>query len=63
MACIANATGAEPEMDIEITPEMVDAGIRELSRFVFEFDRETDAVEAVYRAMRLAVRGHLRETL
>jgi hypothetical protein len=34
MACIANATGAEPETDIEITPEMVDAGIRESSRFV-----------------------------
>jgi len=44
--------------EMNVTEEMIEAGIMELGWFVFEFDRETDAVEAIYRAMRALAPAH-----
>lgn len=37
--------------DIEITPEMIEAGAVELSRFNSDFECLEDAVARIYRAM------------
>ena len=44
------AAGA-PENEIEITPEMVEAGVSEFVKFDRRFDDEEDAVGNIYIAM------------
>lgn len=38
--------------DIDVTPEMVDAGVRELIQYDWQTETESDAVKRIYRAMR-----------
>jgi hypothetical protein len=47
----------EATAKVKITDEMIDAGLSALGRFVFEFEREADAVEAIYSAMRCLAPG------
>ena len=52
----AAATPAAPDSplpEIEITPEMIQAGVRELSECHSDFFDPEDVVESVYRSMRL----------
>jgi hypothetical protein len=61
MTCIANATTELDEHEeIEVTPEMIEAGISELALFEFA-DRGEWIVDAVYRAMAKARQNALRE--
>lgn len=48
---LAEPTGA-PEPEIEVTPEMIEAGLAEL----FSFDREADIPEEKVREIYLAMR-------
>jgi|HubBroStandDraft_6_1064221.scaffolds.fasta_scaffold6016521_1 hypothetical protein len=40
--------------EIEITPEMISAGARELARFDHDYEDPREAVERIYVAMLLA---------
>ena len=37
--------------EIQVTPEMIQAGVSELARFHLDFEDEASAVERIYRAM------------
>ena len=41
----------DDEIDIEVTPEMIEAGVSELVRFNPDFEREEDAVHRIFQAM------------
>ena len=43
--------------DIEITPEMIEAGVVELSYFNRDFEDDADAVTRIYSAMRARAVG------
>lgn len=43
-------TGRRTE-EIEITPEMIEAGLAEFFEYSPDFDNEREVVEAIYRAM------------
>jgi hypothetical protein len=45
-----SGTGA-PAPDIGVTPEMIEAGVKELGQFDFRFGRRTEAVERIFTAM------------
>jgi hypothetical protein len=47
--------GESPGAEIEVTPEMIEAGVEEYSLFSFG-DRGTWVVSAIYRAMETARR-------
>ena len=53
MTRIANVieTERETEADIEITPEMIRAGVSELVTFNHDFESEESAVERIFHAM------------
>jgi hypothetical protein len=44
-------TSSKQGRDIEITPQMIEAGVRELSRYRFENGNEEEVAAAVFRAM------------
>jgi hypothetical protein len=44
--------------DFEITPEMIEAGAVELSRFNSDFECLEEAAARIYRAMVVAAREH-----
>jgi hypothetical protein len=46
-----------PESDIEITPEMVEAGTAALGTFDFRFGHPSEAVERIFKAMLSARTG------
>jgi hypothetical protein len=46
-----------PEDGIEITPEMIEAGVEELSSYNLDFESMEDAVTRIYREMVLAQGG------
>jgi len=45
------------ETDMEVTPEMIEAGVAALSAFDFRFDSSGEAVAAVFRAMKCAFKA------
>ena len=47
---IANAA-AEPDGEVEITPEMIEAGVSELIEYDSRFESTESAVERIYYAM------------
>jgi hypothetical protein len=49
--------GEKPD-EIEITPEMVEAGAAALSRYRYERGNETDVVGEIYRAMKAVKDRH-----
>ena len=53
MGCIANATTKPEEHDIEITPEMIEAGRWELIEYDNRFKLPQDAAARIFRAMTL----------
>jgi len=42
---------AAPETEIEITPEMIEAGLREFYKYDSRFDPEEEAVVRIFNAM------------
>jgi hypothetical protein len=46
----STAAGA-PEAEIEITPEMIEAGCRELSRYRYDKSNDEEIVRAIFVAM------------
>ncbi len=59
MPRIANATKLAEE-EIEITPEMIEAGAAELASVNLDFEMLEEAAERIYRAMAYAFRGSRR---
>jgi hypothetical protein len=45
--------------DVEVTPEMIEAGLLELARFDARFQEERDAVRKIFRAMLKALNQKL----
>ncbi len=43
--------GGNPDNEIEVTPEMIEAGIRELFGFDPEWESGAEVVERIYAAM------------
>ena len=61
MPHIANAT-AEPSEDVEVTPEMVEAGLEEMWGYLEpDQERMREGVAVIYRAMERARRESVRE--
>jgi hypothetical protein len=58
------ATGPDRPADdtdeIEVTPEMIEAGVAELKHFNPDFDRAEDAVRWIFEAMELNSRARSR---
>lgn len=46
--------GRTQDADVEVTPEMVEAGVIQLSKFSEEFERWEDAAIRIYNAMQKA---------
>jgi hypothetical protein len=51
MTRIANATEAERDAEIEVTPEMIEAGACELAGFHPDFESYEDAAVSIYKRM------------
>lgn len=45
------AGAPEPEQEIEITPEMIEVGCRELSRYRYDESNDEEIVAAIFVAM------------
>jgi hypothetical protein len=44
--------GAPADMEIEVTPEMIEAGCRELSRYRYDESNDEEIVAAIFVAMK-----------
>jgi hypothetical protein len=51
----------EPTDEVEVTPEMIEAGAAELARYTTVFDTLEDGVGRIFRAMLLAAPSILKE--